>query len=61
MSKTSKILAVCLVIAVISATVGVISAVMNPEAVSMFVAAGPGLMVVVLLIALMSAKKDGSN
>jgi len=58
LSKTRKILAVCLVVAVISTIVGVVSALLKPEAISMFTAAGPGIIAVVLCIALISSKKD---
>jgi len=61
MTKTRKILAVCLIIAFISTLVGVVSTVLNPEVVSMFTAAGPGVITVVLCIALISSKKDGDK
>lgn len=58
MSKTRKILAVCLVVAVISTIVGIISAILNPEAISILAAAGPGIIAIVLCITLISSKKD---
>jgi len=61
MSKTRKVLVVCLVIAVVSAIVGIISAIVNPEVISMFAAAGPGVIAVVLIIALISSKNDDSK
>ena len=61
LSKTRKILAVCLVVAVISTIVGVVSALLNPEAISMFTAASPGIIAVVLCIALISSKKDNGK
>ena len=58
MSKTRKILTVCLIVAVISTIVGMVSAILNPDVVSMFTAAGPGFIAVVLSIVLISSKKD---
>ena len=61
MLKTRKILAICLVVAVISTIAGVVSALLNPEAISMFMAAGPGIIAVVLCVALISSKKDNGK
>ena len=58
MSKTRKLLVICLIIAVISTIIGLISAILNPEAISILTAAGPGIIAVVLCINIISSKKD---
>ena len=58
MSKTRKILTVCLIVAIISTIVGIISVLRNPGVVSITMAAGPGIIAVVLSIVLISSKKD---
>ena len=58
MSKTRTILMVCLAIAAISAVVQVISAIINPQAVSIPVVVATGIVPVVLCIALIETKKE---
>ncbi|MCL2108270.1 MAG: hypothetical protein FWH20_02875 [Oscillospiraceae bacterium] len=56
MSKTKKILSVCLIIAVLSTIVGVISAIINPESAFFAASVGPAVTSVVLCVALLSSK-----
>ena len=58
MFKTRKVLVICLIIAVVSTIIGVISAIINPETISILTAAGPGIIAVVLCINIISSKKD---
>lgn len=58
MFKTRKVLVICLIIAVVSTIIGVISAILNPETISILTAAGPGIIAVVLCINIISSKKD---
>jgi|GEM_PF-2050356 len=61
MEKTRKILAVCLGIAVLSIIIQIISAIINPQTVSLPVLVSTGIVPVVLGIALFSTKKEDTS
>ena len=61
MSKTRRVITVCLVMAVISVIIGTVSAVMNPAVLSISTAVGAGVIAVVLCITLLSSKKDSDE
>jgi len=61
LSKTKKILTVCLVIAVISTVVTVINAIISPETMSIAGAATTSIVTVAILIALLSSQKNGDK
>ena len=61
LSKTKRILTVCLVVAVISTVISVISAVISPETMHIAGAATTGVVTVVILIALLSSSKEGDK
>ena len=58
MSREKKILLVCLAISAISTIIMVISTVISPETSSMPVLIAAGVVPIVLLVAILSAKKD---
>jgi len=58
MSREKKILGVCLAISAISTVIMVISAIISPETSSIPVIAATGVIPIVLLIAILSTKKN---
>lgn len=61
MSKTRKILAVCLAISAIATIVMIVNAILSPETSSIPVIVSSGTVPVVLCIALLSSKKNGDD
>jgi len=61
MSKTRKILTICLAIASISTMVLVVNTILNPETASIPVLVCSGIVPVVICIALFSSKQNGND
>lgn len=61
MSKTRRILAICLVIAAVSAVIQIVVFILKPEAISIPVLVCTGIIPITLSIALFSSKKDDAE
>ena len=57
MLKIKRIVTVCLIAAIVSTIIGIISALLNPGVVSISMAAGPGIIAIVLSTVLISSKE----